>query len=72
MAPAVRPSRRYPGGVTYCEKCARERMHHLRGDTVKTPVVPIVQRKGKVVAKVVPDATQDSIYPLIRTSCREA
>ena len=38
----------------------------MRGDLVKTPVVAIVQRKGKVVAKAMPDATGSSILPLVR------
>jgi|HubBroStandDraft_1064217.scaffolds.fasta_scaffold69692_1 transposase len=38
----------------------------MRGDKVKTPVVAIMQRKGKVIAKVVPDATGSSILPLIQ------
>src|ERR1700758_5262625 len=36
------------------------------GDTVKTPVVAIVQRKGKVIAKTVKAVTKKEIYPLIR------
>jgi transposase len=36
------------------------------GDTVKTPVVAIVQRKGKVIAKTVKTVTKKEIYPLIR------
>ncbi|MFZ0332601.1 MAG: IS1595 family transposase [Candidatus Acidiferrales bacterium] len=38
----------------------------MRGDLVKTPVVAIVQRKGKVVAKTLPDATGSSILPVVR------
>ena len=37
----------------------------MRGDKVKTPVVAVVQRGGKVVAKAVPDATGASILPMI-------
>jgi transposase len=38
----------------------------MRGDKKKIAVVGIVQRQGRVVAKVVPDVTKRSIYPLIR------
>ena len=38
----------------------------MRGDKVKTPVVAIVQRKGKVIAKALPDVTSGSILPMIR------
>ena len=38
----------------------------MRGDLTKTPVVAIVQRKGKVIAKAVPDVTGSSVLPLIR------
>lgn len=38
----------------------------MRGDKGMIPVVAIVQRKGKVVAKAVKDVSQDSIYPMIR------
>ena len=38
----------------------------MRGDKVKTPVIAIVQRKGKVIAKAIPDTTGASILPLIR------
>lgn len=37
----------------------------MRGDKVKTPVVAVVQRGGKVVAKAVPDVTSASIMPMI-------
>jgi len=38
----------------------------MRGDKVKTPVVAIVQRKGKVIAKAVPDAIGASLLPFVR------
>lgn len=38
----------------------------MRGDKGMIPVVAIVQRKGKVIAKAVKDVSQDSIYPMIR------
>lgn len=38
----------------------------MRGDLVKTPVVAIVQRKGKAIAKALPDATGSSILPVVR------
>ena len=37
---------------------------HLRGKA-KTPVLGIVERKGRVVARVIPDATKDSILPVV-------
>jgi transposase-like protein len=37
---------------------------HLRG-RAKTPVLGIVQRGGKVVARVIPDATKESILPIV-------
>lgn len=38
---------------------------HLRG-RAKSTVLGIVERKGRVVAKVVPDASKDSILPVVR------
>jgi transposase len=38
----------------------------MRGDKKKTPVVAIVQRKGKVIAKALPDISSASILPMIR------
>jgi transposase len=37
---------------------------HLRGKA-KTPVLGIVERKGRVVAKVIPDASKASILPVV-------
>ena len=37
---------------------------HLRGKA-KTPVLGIVERKGKVVARVLPDASKESILPIV-------
>jgi transposase len=37
---------------------------HLRG-RAKTPVLGIVERKGRVVARVLPDASKDSILPVV-------
>ena len=37
---------------------------HLRGKA-KTAVLGIVERKGRVVARVIPDATKDSILPVV-------
>src|SRR5579864_4558337 len=59
--PTVEIDETYVGGV---RKYGRGRP--MRGDRVKTPVVAIVQRKGKVVAKAVKDVSRESIYPLIR------
>lgn len=38
----------------------------MRGDLTKTPVVAIVQRKGKVIAKAVRGVGRKDIFPLIR------
>ncbi|MGC1685399.1 MAG: IS1595 family transposase, partial [Candidatus Acidiferrales bacterium] len=38
----------------------------MRGDKVKIPVVAIVERKGKVIAKVIKNADRKSLYPVIR------
>lgn len=38
----------------------------MRGDRVKTPVVAIVERKGRVIAKALPDVSSSSIFPLVR------
>lgn len=37
---------------------------HLRGKA-KTPVLGIVERHGRVIARVLPDATKDSILPVV-------
>ncbi len=37
---------------------------HLRG-RAKTPVLGIVERKGKVVARVIPEATKNCILPIV-------
>jgi transposase-like protein len=37
---------------------------HLRGKA-KTPVLGIVERGGRVIARVLPDATKDSILPVV-------
>lgn len=39
----------------------------MRGDKVKTPVVAVVQRGGKVIAKAVPDVTASTVLPMIRS-----
>jgi len=59
--PTVEIDETYIGGV---RKYGRGRA--MRGDKVKTPVVAIVQRKGKVIAKAVQNVSRESIYPLIR------
>jgi transposase len=59
--PTVEIDETYYGGV---RKFGRGRP--MRGDKKKTPVVAIVQRRGKVIAKAVRDVSRDSIYPLIR------
>ena len=40
------------------------RPQHLRGK-VKTPVLGIVERKGRVLARVIPDGSQDTIIPIV-------
>jgi transposase-like protein len=59
--PTVEIDETYVGG-----KRKGPRGRPMRGDKVKTPVVAIVQRKGKVIAKAVPDVSSASIMPLIR------
>jgi transposase-like protein len=59
--PTVEIDETYVGGV---RKYGKGRP--MRGDKTKTPVVAIVQRQGKVVAKAVPDVSRDSIFPFIR------
>ena len=38
----------------------------MRGDTTLTPIVAIVQRKGKVLAKAVKDVSAETIHPMIQ------
>jgi len=59
--PTVEVDETYIGGV---RKYGRGRP--MGGDKVKTPVVAIVQRKGRVIAKALPDVTGASILPMIR------
>jgi transposase len=59
--PTVEIDETYVGGV---RKSGRGRP--MRGDKVKTPVVAIVQRKEKVIAKAVPDVTGATILPLVQ------
>src|SRR5436305_14108822 len=37
----------------------------MRGDKVKTPIVGMVERKGRVVAKTAPDVRQSTLHTLI-------
>jgi transposase-like protein len=37
---------------------------HLRGKT-KTPVLGVVERNGRVIARVIPDASKESILPVV-------
>jgi transposase-like protein len=37
---------------------------HLRGKS-KTPVLGVVERRGRVITRVLPDATKDSILPVV-------
>src|SRR5271170_7460842 len=59
--PTVEVDETYMGGV---RKYGRGRP--MRGDKVKTPVVAIVQRNGKVVAKVIPDVSEPTLSGIIR------
>jgi transposase len=59
--PTVEVDETYCGGV---RKYGRGRP--MRGDLTKTPVVAIVQRGGKVVARVIPDVTGASLTGLIK------
>jgi transposase len=59
--PTVEIDETYVGG-----KRKGTRGRPMRGDRIKTPVVAIVERKGRVIAKALPDATSSSIFPLVR------
>ncbi|HLW98285.1 MAG TPA: IS1595 family transposase [Candidatus Acidoferrales bacterium] len=59
--PIVEIDEMYFGGV---RKYGRGRP--MRGDKTKTPVVAIVQRHGKVLAKVVPDVTTSSLMGMVK------
>lgn len=60
--PTVEIDETYYGGKRKGHRGGRP----MRGDKIKTPVVAIVQRRGKVIAKAVPDVTSASIFPIIR------
>jgi transposase-like protein len=59
--PTVEMDETYVGGV---RKCGTGRP--MRGDKKKTPVVAIVQRGGKVVARVIPDVRGSSLLRPVR------
>jgi len=59
--PTVEVDETYMGGV---RKYGRGRP--MRGDKVKTPVVAIVQRHGKVLAKTIPDVTEPTLSGVIK------
>jgi transposase-like protein len=59
--PTVEVDETYYGGVR-----KYDRGRPMRGDRKKTPVVAIVQRHGRVVARVVPDVTSKSLMGLVR------
>jgi transposase len=59
--PTVEVDETYMGGV---RKYGRGRP--MRGDKVKTPVVAIVQRRGKVIAKTIPDVTEPTLSGIIK------
>lgn len=59
--PAVEMDETYYGGVS--------KGHHgrpMRGDKQKTPIVGIVERKGRVVAKTVPHVGSDQLLGMVR------
>jgi len=59
--PTVEVDESYMGGV---RKYGTGRP--MRGDKVKTPVVAVVQRRGKVVAKAVADVTEPTLSGIIK------
>jgi transposase len=59
--PTVEIDETYVGGV---RKYGRGRP--MRGDKKQTPVVAVVQRGGKVLAKVVPDVTEPTLSGIIK------
>jgi transposase-like protein len=59
--PTVEIDETYMGG-----RRKNRRGRPMRGDKTKTPVVAIVQRGGKVLAKAVPDVSGATILPMIR------
>ena len=59
--PTVEVDEMYFGGV---QKFGLGRK--LRGDTNKIPVIGIVQRRGKVIAKVIPDVTEETLSAMIK------
>ncbi|HVB99189.1 MAG TPA: IS1595 family transposase [Candidatus Dormibacteraeota bacterium] len=59
--PTVKVDETYFGGV---RKYSRGRP--MRGDKQKTPIVAIVQRKGEVVAKAVPDVYGGTLLGMVR------
>jgi transposase len=59
--PTVEVDETYMGGV---RKYGRGRP--MRGDKVKTPVVAVVQRHGKVFAKTIPDVTEPTLSGIIK------
>jgi transposase len=61
MGPTVEIDETYMGG-----KRKGQKGRPMRGDRKKTPVVGIVERGGRVVAKVIPDVTGPSITSLVK------
>ncbi len=61
VGPTVEIDEAYMGG-----KRKGQKGRPMRGDRKKTPVVGIVERGGKVVAKVIPDITRDSLTGLVK------
>ncbi len=59
--PTVEIDETYYGGK---RKYARGRP--MRGDKVKTPIIAIVQRQGKVIAKAIPDTRSATLLPIIQ------
>jgi transposase len=59
--PTVEVDETYIGGV---RKYGRGRP--VRGDKTKTPVIGVVQRHGKVLARVIPDASESTLSGIIK------
>src|ERR1700726_1270500 len=59
--PTVEVDETYVGGV---RKYGRGRP--MRGDKTKTPVVAVVQRHGKVLARIIPDASEQTLSGIIK------
>ena len=61
QGPTVEIDETYMGGQR-----KYQRGRPMRGDKTKTPVVAVVQRHGKVLAKVIPDVTSDTLMGVVK------